>query len=68
MLLKQTVKAIVTMLLVMIPIAVAHAAPQIEIDSYRYNAGTLIQGATIAHDFIVKNTGDEPLTITPKPC
>lgn len=39
-------------------------APVIEIDAPEYNAGEATPGTTIAHDFIVRNTGAAPLLIS----
>jgi hypothetical protein len=46
----------------------ASAAPKIQIDEYVYNAGSLPQGKTIVHGFIIKNIGDRPLEVTTEPC
>jgi hypothetical protein len=42
----------------------AHNYPHISFDSPQYDAGEVYEGAVIAHDFIVKNTGTALLDIT----
>lgn len=41
------------------------AAPKISVSRAEYNAGVVVEGEKdyIEHQFIVKNTGDEPLKI-----
>lgn len=33
-----------------------------------YDAGNILQGQPVTHDFILKNVGDEALTIKVEPC
>jgi hypothetical protein len=47
---------------------VAHGSPKAVVGELVYNLGDMPQGKPIQHDFIVKNTGDAPLTIQVKPC
>ncbi len=42
----------------------ALAAPHISVEQPTYNFGTLPQGKKLDHTFIIKNRGDEPLTIS----
>lgn len=47
----------------------AYGAPKaVVVTEATYNAGDVIQGKPIIHDFILKNAGNEPLTIQVKPC
>ncbi|MBD3345339.1 MAG: DUF1573 domain-containing protein [Chitinivibrionales bacterium] len=42
-----------------------HAGPRLQVEETEYFAGTFLEGQvdTISHDFILKNTGDEPLYV-----
>lgn len=42
----------------------AHAAPHAEFPELAFDAGQVRVGTDIEHDFVIKNTGDEPLLIT----
>ena len=44
--------------------ATVAAAPSITVDNAIYDFGTVIEGVFVTHEFILSNTGDEPLTIT----
>ncbi|HNY65970.1 MAG TPA: hypothetical protein PKM41_11075 [Deltaproteobacteria bacterium] len=59
-----------SMVLVALVLAAGPAlcAPRVVVMSPVYDAGEVPQGKDIAHDFLFKNTGDEPLTIKPRPC
>lgn len=46
----------------------ASATPKVSAEDPVYNAGDLVKGKPIVHDFIIRNTGDQPLTIKAKPC
>lgn len=47
----------------------AYGAPKaVVVTESTYNAGDIIQGKPIIHDFVFKNAGNEPLTIQVKPC
>jgi hypothetical protein len=46
----------------------ASATPKVTAEDPVYNAGDLVKGKPIVHDFIIRNTGDQPLTIKAKPC
>jgi hypothetical protein len=46
----------------------ALAAPKIAVENPVYDAGDLEKGKPIVYDFIIRNTGDQPLTIKVKPC
>jgi len=59
---------VLTMLLLPILVAPAHAGPRIVIDKPVFDFGELPQGQKIAHVFILKNAGDLDLTIHFKPC
>jgi hypothetical protein len=56
------------LLIVLILSGIAYGAPKALVDEYVYNVGDIPQGQQIIHDFIIKNAGDEPLTIQAKPC
>jgi hypothetical protein len=56
------------LLIVLILSGIVYGAPKALVDEYVYNAGDIPQGQQIIHDFIIKNAGDEPLTIQTKPC
>jgi hypothetical protein len=45
-----------------------YAAPKVKVDNPVYHAGEIPQGKEISHEFTIENIGDEPLTITVKPC
>lgn len=45
-----------------------YGAPKAVVTEYTYNAGDILQGKPIIHDFVLKNAGNEPLTIQVKPC
>jgi hypothetical protein len=46
----------------------ASATPKATAEDPVHNAGDLVRGKPIVHDFIIRNTGDQPLTIKAKPC
>jgi hypothetical protein len=46
----------------------ASATPRVTAEDPVYDAGDLVRGKPIVHDFIIRNTGDQPLTIKAKPC
>ena len=46
----------------------AYAVPRVKIDNPVFHAGSIPQGKEISHEFTIENIGDEPLTITVKPC
>jgi hypothetical protein len=46
----------------------ASATPKVTAEDPVHNAGDLVRGKPIVHDFIIRNTGDQPLTIKAKPC
>lgn len=43
-------------------------AANISVNEYSYSAGNVMQGKAIEHDFAIKNSGDEPLTLELKSC
>jgi hypothetical protein len=45
-------------------VALEKAGPRMVIVAPVFDAGKVDQGTTVAHDFIVKNTGDAPLLIS----
>lgn len=61
------IATIAVMLLAVIPLT-ANATPKAAVGEYVYNAGEILQGKTIIHDFVIRNTGDKPLDIKVKPC
>ncbi len=46
----------------------AFGAAKISIEEYSYSAGNVMQGKAIEHDFAIKNSGNEPLTLELKSC
>lgn len=64
------VKALFAGLLLLIPTAItlADGLPKAIVDEHVFQAGTIQQGSTIVHDFIIRNQGDSPLTVTAQPC
>lgn len=46
----------------------AHASPRAVADKLMFNAGDVPQGGVIVHDFVLKNTGGDPLTLEVKSC
>jgi len=46
----------------------AFGAAKILIDEYSFSAGNVMQGKAIEHDFAIKNSGNEPLTLELKSC
>jgi hypothetical protein len=47
----------------------AYGAPKaVVVSDSTYNAGDVLQGKPITHDFILKNEGNEALTIQVNPC
>jgi hypothetical protein len=68
MLKKEGVIAFVAVILLAVISSAANATPKAVIDEYVFNAGEIIQGKAIVHDFIIKNTGDKPLEVKVKPC
>ncbi len=40
-----------------------YAAPVLHIEKDVYNFGTILEGTVITHDFVIENTGNEPLLI-----
>lgn len=44
------------------------AAPKVTIDTGVFELGTVSEGEAAVHGFLVKNTGDAPLLIKPRPC
>jgi len=64
------VKALFTSLLVVIPTAMtfANGLPKAIVDEHLFQAGTVRQGSPIVHDFIIRNSGEGPLTVTAQPC
>ncbi len=46
----------------------AFGAAKISIEEYSYSAGNVMQGKAIVHDFLIRNTGNEPLTLELKSC
>jgi len=58
----------VAILIAIFPFTPANAGPRAVIEAAKFDAGEIPQGKTILHDFIIRNTGDEQLTIEVKPC
>jgi hypothetical protein len=47
----------------------AYGAPKaVVVSDSTYNTGDVLQGKSITHDFILKNEGNEALTIQVSPC
>jgi hypothetical protein len=46
----------------------AFAAPKAISDELDFNAGDIQQGSLISHEFVIKNTGSDPLTLKIKSC
>jgi hypothetical protein len=46
----------------------AFGAPKAITNEMSYNAGDLIQGDVIVHDFVLKNAGNDPLSLQVKSC
>ena len=63
----KSYKYLVVFIFLALPLS-AFAQPKIVIEQPKFNAGTVPQGQDIIHDFIIKNTGSEPLTVKAKPC
>jgi len=42
--------------------------PRIFIENPVFDAGKIPQGEKIAHDFLIKNTGDKVLSVKVRPC
>ncbi|MGC9325125.1 MAG: hypothetical protein ACP5G0_10315 [Desulfomonilia bacterium] len=47
---------------------VCSAAPRIEIAEPVHDAGEVLEGTEISHEFLLKNVGDEILSLKVKPC
>lgn len=67
---RSIIRGLMISLMIIVPqvAGVAYGMPKAVVDEYAYNPGDIQQGQPIQHDFIVKNTGDAPLTIKVKPC
>ena len=52
-----------TLLANLVLVATACAAPELAVEQGSFNFGTIPQGKTVQHNFIVKNNGDAPLQI-----
>ncbi|HQP30869.1 MAG TPA: hypothetical protein PLB81_06035 [Deltaproteobacteria bacterium] len=63
-------KTLFTSLLIVVPAAMtlADGLPRAIVEEHVFHAGTVQQGPPIAHDFIIKNGGNGPLTIKAQPC
>ncbi|HDP24412.1 MAG TPA: DUF1573 domain-containing protein [Deltaproteobacteria bacterium] len=44
------------------------AAPRIEIAEPLFDAGEVLEGKDVSHEFVLKNIGSDPLIVTVKPC
>ncbi len=60
--------SLVLILMVFAATGTVYATPKVKVDNTVYHAGEIPQGKEISHEFTIKNIGDEPLTITVKPC
>lgn len=64
----RTGLVIIILLLSVLTGSAAFGAAKITIDEYTYSAGNYMEGKAIEHDFIVRNSGNEPLTLEMKSC
>lgn len=64
----RTGLVIIIILLSALTGSTAFGAAKITIDEYSYSAGNVMQGKAIEHDFAIRNTGNEPLTLELKSC
>lgn len=44
------------------------SAPKVFVEQTVYDAGVVPEGKDIAHEFVLKNTGDKTLSFKIKPC
>jgi len=58
----------VMLVLFLFPGTLCHAAAKVQVDQAVYEAGTILEGKEVSHEFVLKNIGDLKLTFKPKPC
>lgn len=44
------------------------AAPKIQVDQAVYDAGSVVEGRELSHEFVLRNEGDRTLSFKIKPC
>jgi len=66
--LKTVSLLIVCITLSCVSASICHASPKVQVDEAVYDAGTVYEGKDVAHEFILKNVGDQKLTFKAKPC
>jgi len=59
---------ILAVLVFVLPPQTSYCAPKAQAQNPGYNAGEVPQGKDISHEFLLKNTGDEPLVFKIRPC
>lgn len=47
---------------------ISYCAPKVLVQNTVYDAGDVPQGKEISNEFILKNTGNEPLILKVRPC
>jgi hypothetical protein len=57
-------KVLLTAIFACLPLTAAIATPKIVVPETHWDYGNVPQNATLSHDYVVKNVGDDTLRIT----